>query len=107
MTTEGSTKPLATVVATATPKIKTPAKLPIAANKTAFLKLRTFVATTVAMAFAASFMPLPKSKIKAMIMVKATMKKNLENVRLLLKTAIPKMTDYDCSCKHALEGAFI
>ena len=39
--------------------------------------------------------------------VKATMKKNLENVRLLLKTAIPKMTDYDCSCKHALEGAFI
>jgi hypothetical protein len=35
------------------------------------------------------------------------MKANVTNVKNLIKKVIPKITDADCSCKHALEGAFI
>ncbi len=37
--------------------------------------------------------------------VEATMKKNVGNVKLLLRTIIPKIKERDCSCKHALTGA--
>ena len=36
-----------------------------------------------------------------------TMKANVTNVKNLIAKAAKKITDADCSCKHALEGAFI
>jgi len=36
-----------------------------------------------------------------------TMKENVEHVKNIIKRVIPKITDADCSCKHALEGSFI
>src|SRR3989338_5158869 len=71
----GSTSPFAIVVATATPKIKTPAKLPTAANKTAAHSGNALVATTVAMALAASLRPFPKSKTSARMIAITTSRK--------------------------------
>ncbi|MEM2974332.1 MAG: S-methyl-5'-thioadenosine phosphorylase [Candidatus Micrarchaeia archaeon] len=36
-----------------------------------------------------------------------TMKMNVNNVKELIKRVIPRIVDADCSCRHALEGAFI
>src|SRR3989338_4121380 len=57
--------PLAIVVATATLKINAPMKFPKAAISTAFLGLKTLVATTVAIEFAESWKPFTKSNIRA------------------------------------------
>jgi hypothetical protein len=56
----------------ATPKTSGPIRLKKAAIVTAFRGDRTFVATTVAIAFAESWNPLMKSKNRAKMMVKIT-----------------------------------
>lgn len=40
-------------------------------------------------------------------MVATTMKENLEKVKGVIRHVIPKVSDDDCSCKHALDGAFL
>jgi hypothetical protein len=64
--------PFPIIVAMAVPKTSGPIRLKRAAIETAFSGVRTFVATTVAMAFAESWNPLMKSKNKARIIVKIT-----------------------------------
>ena len=63
--TFGSTIPFPIVFATCTPKIKNAAKFQKAAHITAAPGERTLVETIVAIEFAASFMPLRKSKSNA------------------------------------------
>ena len=57
------------VAATFTPKINTATKLKNAAHRTAMKGGRTFVDTTVAIEFAASFMPFKKSNNRAITIV--------------------------------------
>ena len=65
VTVSGSTMPLPTVSATCSPTNQYAAKLPTAANSTAINGDSSRVATTVAMALAASCMPLRKSNASA------------------------------------------
>src|SRR5512137_2231596 len=60
------------VLATATPNPNAAMKLKNAANPTACLGLRTFVETTVAIAFAESWKPFVKSKTNARKMIMTT-----------------------------------
>jgi len=60
------------MVAMAVPKTRGPIRLKKAAIVTAFKGERTFVATTVAIAFAESWNPFMKSKNKARIIVTIT-----------------------------------
>jgi hypothetical protein len=61
--------PFPIMAAMAVPKTSGPIRLKTAAIVTAFKGLSTFVATTVAIAFAESWKPLIKSKTSASIMV--------------------------------------
>src|SRR5690348_3312409 len=67
-TTSGTTIPLPTVVATATPKPKAATKLKNAAHATAARGVSTRVETMVAIEFAASWKPFMKSKASATTM---------------------------------------
>ncbi len=62
------TTPLAIVLATAVLKMRKAMKLKVAAHTTASRGVRTRVATTVAIEFAASWKPFVKSKASAMAM---------------------------------------
>lgn len=66
-----SMMPLPMVAATAVPRRKGPMKLKMAARMRAWPGVRTLVATTVAMALAASWKPLTKSKMRATTMAAA------------------------------------
>src|SRR5579884_3522059 len=71
--TSGATMPLPMVVATAVP-VSAPMMLRIPAINTAVPGFSTRVATEVAMAFAVSWKPLMKSKMRPMMMIKISRK---------------------------------
>jgi hypothetical protein len=72
VTADGSTTPLAIVLATCVPSTAKAAKLKKPAHSTAIFGVRTRVDTTVAMEFAASWKPLMKSKVRARTMMTQT-----------------------------------
>ncbi len=72
VTTSMSIRPVPMVCATPVPKIRKATKLKKAAQTTACRGDRTRVETMVAMEFAASCMPLVKSKARATAMIRMT-----------------------------------
>ena len=75
-----SINPLPTVLATVVPNIKKAIKLKNAAQATAARGDKTLVDTMVAMEFAASCIPLVKSKIKATIIMNTINMKNISGM---------------------------
>src|SRR4029453_2884236 len=108
------TMPWPIVWATAVPKRKTARKLKVAAQYTATRGVSTRVETTVAMAFAASWKPLIKSKVKATPIRTRTRGGHARTWRMPVRSSAAGMSgvlEYDAFDKigdifAAIEGVF-